>query len=368
MNIYLRLGVHIVGSLFVRILVILTVSGIACIFTAKSTPMFPGITVEQWKTVVFLVFLFGSLLLCFLYCIWYLGKPLVYLMKWITLLAGDKYEAPPLKRSFYKGNGKLKNPYHLYEGLIMHMRKLTANLQNNAMERDRMDELKREWGAGISHDLKTPLTYIKSYASMLLSPQYGWNDSEKTKFLWEIQQKTEHLEELIQDLNLSFQMDHQNIPLSATSGDIVDFVRRIAADVGNDPRASKHELNCDALEERIDASYDPKLFERALYNLLMNAVLHNPPGTTISISVYRDERIHIVIKDDGVGMSEETMRYLFHRYYRGSTTKQKSEGTGLGMAIAKQLVLAHQGDISVTSRTNEGTAVEISLPSLSTGK
>ncbi|OOC61503.1 hypothetical protein BBD40_06215 [Paenibacillus ihbetae] len=246
-----------------RILVILTVPGIACIFTAN--------------------------------------KPLVYLMKWITLLAGDKYEAPPLKRSFYKGNGKLINPYHFYERPHHAHAQTDGKPAKHAMERDRMDELKREWGAGISHDLRTHLTYIKSYASMLLSPQYGWNDSEKTKFLWEIQQKTEHLEELIQDLNLSFQMDHQNIPLSATSGDIVDFVRRIAADVGYNPRASKHELNYDA-------------------------------------------------------------------HYRGSTTKQKSEGTGLGMANAKQLVLAHQSDISVTSRTNEGTAVEISLPSLSTGK
>lgn len=362
MNIYFRLGIHIFGNLFIRMMVILSVSGATCLIVARMTPLFPEMSVEEWKTAVFLAFFFGSILLCILYCIWYLGKPLVYLMKWITLLANDRYHPPELEQSVHKKSGKLKNPYHLYEGIFLHMHKLTENLKNNMIERERMDELKREWGAGISHDLKTPLTYIKSYASMLLSPQYGWSDSEKSQFLREIQQKTEHLEDLIQDLNLSFQMDHQQIPLSLAAGDIVDFIRRIAADVGNDPRASLHELNFESTDERIEASYDPKLFGRVLYNLLMNAVLHNPPGTTISIAVHRKERLHIVIKDNGAGMSEETMRHLFQRYYRGSTTMQKSEGTGLGMVIAKQLVLAHRGDITVSSRINDGTAVKITMP------
>ncbi|WP_028552473.1 sensor histidine kinase [Paenibacillus sp. UNC451MF] len=363
MNIYLKLGVHLVGSLIVRMVMIMTLGGIACLFTAKHMIPIPWMSEEQEKLVIFLVFVFGSILLCFIYCIWYLGKPLVYLMQWIMRLANDVYEQPLARKSFYMKNGKLKKPYQLYESLLLNMEKLTASLKHSAEERERLDELKREWGAGISHDLKTPLTYIKSYSAMLLSSCYSWSELEKTKFMQEIQHKSEHLEELIDDLNLSFRMDHQKIPISAETGDMVDFVRRIAADVASSPRASGHELYCDMNEEKIEAVYDAKLFGRVLYNLLINAVLHNPPGTVISISVRRsDERVRIEIVDNGAGMDEETLRHLFNRYYRGSSTNQKSEGTGLGMAVAKQLVLAHRGEIEVQSKPGEGTAISIAIP------
>jgi signal transduction histidine kinase len=93
---------------------------------------------------------------------------------------------------------------------------------------------------------------------------------------------------------------------------------------------------------------DPRWMSRAIENLLMNAFLHNPPGTKATVSVTGEERdehsgITIEIKDNGRGMDDETVSRLFERYYRGSNTMAESADSGLGMAIARQIILAHGG-------------------------
>lgn len=106
---------------------------------------------------------------------------------------------------------------------------------------------------------------------------------------------------------------------------------------------------------------DPKLFQRALRNLLVNSVIHNPKGTRIRVTVQKLTEVKITIEDNGKGMDEETVEQLFQKYYRRTSTDAISEGTGLGMAVAHQLISAHDGHIHVDSRVNEGTALHISF-------
>ncbi|WP_246258638.1 sensor histidine kinase [Kroppenstedtia pulmonis] len=292
----------------------------------------------------------------------YVSWPLRYLIRWIHQLAEGHYNLPPkIGRSYQKNNGKIRRPFHLYHDVMLHMQTLTHTLRQNELEKKRLDELKREWIAGISHDLKTPLTYINGYSTMLLSSQYKWEDEEKEQFSREIQQKTNHLIELIQDLNLSLQMDGE-IPLLLSKQNLVEFVRRVVADVANDPQATAYHLEFHSEEEAIEVHVDEKLLKRALQNLLMNAVLHNPQGTHIQVSVHKSDKAQIIISDDGIGMDQETVDHLFVKYYRGTPTDTPSEGTGLGMSIAKQLISAHQGDIQVTSKVNHGTSFSVTIP------
>ncbi|MMZ60327.1 Alkaline phosphatase synthesis sensor protein PhoR [compost metagenome] len=239
---------------------------------------------------------------------------------------------------------------------------LANELENSKKERSRLDTMQKEWIAGISHDLKTPLTYIKGYSSMLISPQYEWSPEEKEKFASEILQKADHMEELIGDLNLSFRLDGQKLPLKMEKYDLVEFVRRIVADVVNDPRAEGYNLSFEADMPSAEAMLDVKLLKRALDNLLINAILHNPVGTNIQVSIIKGTFWNVKITDDGTGISQHDIGRLFNKYYRGTTTDSLSEGTGLGMAIAHQLVLAHGGIIDVTSQINEGTTITVSLP------
>jgi signal transduction histidine kinase len=285
------------------------------------------------------------------------------LIRWITNLANNIYQSPSGNPSkFYKRNGKLKLHYRLYQDVFTYLQTLTEVLQKNQLERERLDQFKKDWVAGISHDLKTPLTYITSYSTMYLSSQYTWSDHEKRSFVQRIQQKSSLMEELIEDLNISFQMDYSNIPLNMETYNIIEFVRRVVVDIANDPLSKNYVLEFKTNHNYINIDFDQKLFKRVLYNLIMNAIIHNPPNTQIYIYIFQTDRLHISIKDNGVGMNEETKQHLFNKYYRTKTAKQKSNGTGLGMAIAKQLILAHQGTISVSSEESKGTTLDISLP------
>lgn len=303
-------------------------------------------------------------LVCFMIVFaWSIGKPLYYIIGWINRLAGGIYVEPEKHQKIYSRNGtKLKRPYRLFKELFTQLHTLSDVLENNKQERSRLDEMKKEWIAGISHDLKTPLTYIKGYSSMLLSSQYDWTEEEKIKFLMEIEQKANHMEELIGDLNLSFRLDEQQLPLNREPTDLIEFVRRILVDVTNDPRAAGYHLFLETNESHIQTLLDVKLLQRALHNLILNAILHNPVGTSVKVHILQNSHLHIVIEDDGIGMDEATIDRLFNKYYRGTSTDILSEGTGLGMAIAKQLIIAHGGDIEVTSRVDEGTSISVKLP------
>jgi signal transduction histidine kinase len=351
----LRLAIHIMISIVLLCLIA------AVALTILTEWMLPEEGDEQDLAVLsglFIVFI--SFVAVY---VWFIGKPLFYIIGWMSRLTAGIYVEPDNHQKLYnRKNKKLKRPYRLYGEMIVQLHMLSDALEASKKERSRLNEMKKEWIAGISHDLKTPLTYIKGYSSMLLSPHYDWSTEEKTTFLKEIQQKADHMQDLIGDLNLSFRLDGQEIPVKLKKNDLVEFVRRIVADVANDPRAVDYHLSFETDEPHIEALLDVKLFQRALHNLLINAILHNPTGTNVQIRITRVPNLQVEIADDGVGMDEEAINHIFNKYYRGTSTDVLSEGTGLGMAIARQLVLAHGGDIHVTSRLNEGTLIVLMLP------
>lgn len=108
--------------------------------------------------------------------------------------------------------------------------------------------------------------------------------------------------------------------------------------------------------------FDAVLLKRALNNLLINALVHNSKETEIAVFIKAEENIQICIQDNGRGLSEEELSNLFTRYYRGTNTKAKPEGTGLGMAISKQIIELHDGSITVESELGIGTEIAIKFP------
>ncbi len=175
------------------------------------------------------------------------------------------------------------------------------------------------------------------------------------------------MEALIQDLNISLQINgaQWKLPLNQKETNIISFLKNLLADTWNDPRAFSYELQFNSKEEYIPITFDERLMYRVLQNLLMNSILHNPPGTAIDVTIQKEsnQSISIKITDNGVGMDQETLSNLFQKYYRGTTTISSEFGTGLGMAIVKNLIHAHGGQISVESTPGNGTSFTILLPS-----
>lgn len=297
---------------------------------------------------------------------WYFGSPLRFMMSWIASLSGGNFEPPPAAQSIFKRNQKLKSRSRLYSELIVNIESLSASLKQSELERRKLEDNKKDWVVGISHDLKTPLTYVTGYSALLLNEEYSWNADEQRTFLQEIQSKGLHMEELISDINLSFQMneDHASFPMHFGTLELIGFLQRLIADVGNDPRAVSYLLSLEAEIESLELVADEKVLYRALQNMLMNAVLHNPAGTAIHVTVRREgeESANIMISDNGTGMDEDTLNNLFQKYYRGAKGSSHKLGTGLGMAIVKNLILAHGGFLTVDSEVSKGTTFHIRLP------
>ena len=143
------------------------------------------------------------------------------------------------------------------------------------------------------------------------------------------------------------------------------IIRRkyLSQDIINDPVFSNRNIEFESDRQELIVSIDPDLFRRAIQNIIINALIHNPPDTEIKIVIGKSAAnvVFISIRDNGSGMNEAEQAKLFNRYYRGTNTGEKPEGSGLGLAIAKQIVVLCGGNISVKSSTDIGTEFIITL-------
>lgn len=172
-----------------------------------------------------------------------------------------------------------------------------------------------------------------------------------------------HVEKLLNDLKLTYQIDSGAVPYHPQEVFITRYVKEVVIDIINDPAFSERNIEFESDGQELIVSLDPDLFRRAIQNIIINALIHNPPDTKIKISVGESAEnvVFISIRDNGSGMDEAEQAKLFNRYYRGTNTREKPEGSGLGLAIAKQIVVLHGGNISVKSSPDIGTEFTITL-------
>lgn len=359
----MKIQQRILLHLFIAIAVYVLILTITIPFALEIVLPKLGIAESEQELYIVLLFCIDTVL-TMTWVAWYIGSPILIILKWIAQLAAENFEPFASYEKSFNRKGKRKLRFRLYEEVLTQLEKMRLQLMEAKIERGKVDQAKRDWIAGISHDLKTPLTYIKGYTTLLLKREYTWSPSEQLEFIEEIDTKGKHMEQLISDLNLAMQIEHSTtIPMHKTTQNIVPLIQQMIADISNDPRAKEHTFSLETMQETYAFELDPELFKRALQNIYMNAILHNPSAVHIETSLEkRGDYLIIYILDNGVGMDKETLQVLFKRYYRGTTTDKHSDGTGLGMAITKSLIEAHRGTIEVESEQGEGTRFTVSLP------
>ena len=296
-----------------------------------------------------------------------LARPLLHAMAWLEAIAGGSYAEPLDRRgqpASREPNGQLRAPYRTYREVIASLDKLTAKLGRNKVERERIETAREEWLTGVTHDLRTPLSSVRGYADLLAS-DYVFTPEEQRQYAATISSQAEDMERLIDDLGLTFRLRSEALPLSREPVDLVEVAREAAVALANDVRSEGRTITFVGARagESLPVSVDARYVARALGNLLGNAVVHNAEGTTVMLSAHREAGWACVdIADDGRGMDEATLSRLFDRYYRGTASGGDAYGSGLGMAIARQLIEAHGGTVEVTSAVGEGTSVRVRLP------
>lgn len=294
-------------------------------------------------------------------------NPLLNTLSLIRKLTTGMYDISEMDKKLYKNNRKLKCQYILYKELIDDISVLAKKLASIENNQKKLEEAKSNWISGVSHDLKTPLSYIIGYSSLLLTGQDELNIGENLHFITKIHDKSVYIAELIEDLNLSFKLDalEGGYPINLQKIDIVDFLRRILADIMNNPISLGYDFIFHSNKEILILHADYRLLSRAFQNLIYNAIHHTPKGTTINIIVTKNYLDAVIIKvcDNGFGMNEQTMSTLFDRYQCSQETKNSSGGFGL--FVVKGIIEAHKGNIQFSSIEGKGTTFEIMIPILS---
>lgn len=297
-----------------------------------------------------------------LFSYWFV-KPIAAMMRLIGDISAGNYNRQDAFQKIYKKSGKLKLTYWLYKELVSDVHLLAAQLKQAESEREKLEQAKQDWVRGISHDIKTPLSYVVGYSSLLTS-SHDWSEEERQNFLSQIYHKGKYIEKLINNLNLSFRLEDNSkpLPLQISAFDLISFIKNLAADLLNQQPGADYPISVQTLDVHLNIEADEQLLYRAFANLIGNAVIYNPTGTEIKISIKRDEQtgVNITVCDNGVGMSQETIDNLFTKY--GDTNGKKDYAGGLGLSIVKSIVEAHQGKIFAESKESEGMSFIIHLP------
>ena len=243
------------------------------------------------------------------------------------------------------------------------LNKMDAEICHSDKVQQDTERIRREWIANITHDLKTPLSPIKGYAELLMdSPNLDGETIQEYGGI--ILKNVNHTEKMINDLKLTYQLESCSVPYRPQTVRLVRFLKELVIDIVNDPAFANRSIEFESNIQECGVCIDIDLFRRAVNNLIINALTHNPPETkvTISIDTGLKNKILICISDNGIGMSDKEQSELFNRYYRGTNMREKPEGSGLGLAIAKQIITLHNGNIAVKSKRGEGTRFTIVFP------
>ncbi len=264
------------------------------------------------------------------------------------------------EREITKENLTLKINFVVYDNERKKTDGVLAVLQD-VTRQQRLEMSRREFVANVSHELKTPLTTVKSHAETLLDV-IGDNKMAET-FTNTILNETDRMTRLVKDLLLisslegKMVLNRSTFSLKAMINDVVSTMTLVANEKG-------HRLNFEAVAEIPDFYGDRDKLEQVLYNVISNAIKYTPNGGKITIKagrLYSD--FFVEVKDNGIGIPEKDLERIFERFYRVDKARSRElGGTGLGLSISKSIIDAHGGSIKVSSEAGKGTKVIIWLP------
>ena len=248
--------------------------------------------------------------------------------------------------------------------------KLNENLEAANERLMIIQKSRKDLMSNISHELGTPMQSIKGYVQAMLQ---GMIPTDDKKYLSIVYEKINHVEHLIQDLFALSMLEARQMRFNFTDVDICDYLQDVHGKLDFDIRQKGAELILELIENlqehtKVTVEIDPTRMNQVMFNIIFNAVKHIKEAGKIHIgaSLSRtDENTYIIIKiaDNGEGISGEMLPTIFERFVKGSEAPgSKIGGAGLGLAISKEIVTQHNGEISVKSEKGVGTTFYITLP------
>lgn len=244
-----------------------------------------------------------------------------------------------------------KNP----EGIIAVLQDIT--------EQQRLENMRKEFVANVSHELRTPITSIKSYAETLLDGALDDREASE-KFLSVINAEADRMTRLVRDLLQLSRIENQQVQWFFEWMSFTDLVKSAVERMEHEAAGKKQTLLCHVLGDIPEIEADYGRIEQVVFNIISNAIKYTPEGGTISVYIGRMySEVYMKVSDTGIGIPENDLPRIFERFYRVDKARSREMGgTGLGLSIAREIVEAHSGNISISSKKGEGTDVTVRLP------
>ena len=277
-------------------------------------------------------------------------EKVIYLENWTStaqrIKIGDNY--------IYVFFAPLRNEAETPNGVIVVIQDITEHVK--------LDNMRKEFVADVSHELKTPITSIMGYADTLLEGEYDKETQEK--FLNVISTEARRMAKLVTDLLTLSRYDNNEDRTKKTEFDLGELVKQCQEKLQIEIDKKNHKAEC-FVTANVPAVYaDRDAIERVVLNILSNSIKYTPENGSIKMYVgyiYNDAYIKVI--DNGWGIPEEDLERIYDRFYRVDKSRTREMGgTGLGLSIAKEILDRNNGTIDIKSKKDEGTEVVIRIP------
>lgn len=245
--------------------------------------------------------------------------------------------------------------------LFNDLQEYTKNLEDALTELQRLHSLQRDLVQNVSHDLRIPLTFIKGYVDLILEDSLGPIPEAVRKSLEIVSQRTTDLSRLVSDI-----VTHQKLEMNSVQIETTDLTQILDLAIASAlPTAKKNDVSLNA---NIDPSIphiagDADRLSQVFDNLIGNALKFTSAGDKITVSAYAmDDSVIINVEDTGIGIDQPEIDKIFDRFYQTGKESDRHRGSGLGLSIVKQIIEAHHGLVTVTSKLGSGSNFSLKLP------
>lgn len=245
----------------------------------------------------------------------------------------------------------------LFSDLSESINSASATLQTRSSQLKSRDEARSNWIAGISHDIRTPLSMILGYASNLEEQDNLTGEQRQQAAI--IRRQGEQLRSLVSDLNLVSMLEYDMQPLQLKPVRLSALARTVVSDFMNNGLEERYSLDLCIMDERLQVTGDEKLLYRAVSNLVQNSIRHNPDGSRITVTVScspnpKEPECCLSVSDDGTGVPPELLPELVLLPYSGKRTRPVRQGHGLGLPMVARIAEAHKGKLVLESPPGKG--------------
>ena len=252
----------------------------------------------------------------------------------------------------------------LLSELAMSINKTSEILQSQSRQLRRKETARANWIAGVSHDIRTPLSMVMGYSGQLKEDIHLTDDVRQKATV--IVKQSERMKNLINDLNLASKLEYNMQPINPTRENMIAIVRQVVVDFMNMDIDDKYPIEWETNEALMccPINADKDLIKRAISNLIQNSINHNERGCKIYVNVtIENEECSVVVSDNGVGATNEQITKLNNSpHYMVCDKNITEQRHGLGLLIVKQIIAAHGGTTTIGHSSHGGFSVELTLP------